>query len=418
MGKGFDAADVRRLLMLAADVPHRDRAFHRQAVAALEEAGIRAGSRLVGSTLGACLGEALRGAWSRGWQPADVARFVERRLGAGCAGYLSDVIADDVRRFSPAAVHHRWFDQLRQLGGEVWWDAGEPHLGQWAARKGVTNSDALADGLALLALLIRLPRLPKLCPPPGEGAPGPAAPARQRRNQTEGDVRMLDRVRALLAKAESTTFAEEAEAFTAKAQELMARHAIDRAMVEARSGRGDAPNGVRLAVDDPYASGKALLLQQVADANGCQTVWCKDLGFASMFGFEADLESVELLYTSLLVQATTAMVAAGSQVDHRGRSRTRSFRQSFLVAYADRLGIRLRAAQAASQESAGADYGEALLPVLADRSAAVADAVDEVFPDMKRTLVSTSNWAGSAAGKAAADLAHLSASPEVPAEVA
>ena len=46
---------------------------------------------------------------------------------------------------------------------------------------------------------------------------------------------VLDKVRALLAKAESTTFDAEAEAFTAKAQELMARHRIDRAVFEARS---------------------------------------------------------------------------------------------------------------------------------------------------------------------------------------
>ncbi|MDP9441581.1 MAG: DUF2786 domain-containing protein, partial [Actinomycetota bacterium] len=41
------------------------------------------------------------------------------------------------------------------------------------------------------------------------------------------DDRILSRVRALLAKAESTEFAPEAEAFTEKAQELMARYAID-----------------------------------------------------------------------------------------------------------------------------------------------------------------------------------------------
>ena len=37
---------------------------------------------------------------------------------------------------------------------------------------------------------------------------------------------MLERVRALLAKAESTTFPEEADALTAKAQQLMTRHAL------------------------------------------------------------------------------------------------------------------------------------------------------------------------------------------------
>ena len=42
---------------------------------------------------------------------------------------------------------------------------------------------------------------------------------------------VLARIRQLLAKAESTTFEAEALAFTAKAQELMTRHAIDAALV-------------------------------------------------------------------------------------------------------------------------------------------------------------------------------------------
>ena len=42
------------------------------------------------------------------------------------------------------------------------------------------------------------------------------------------DEKKLSRVRALLAKAESSSFPEEAEALSAKAQELMTRHALDR----------------------------------------------------------------------------------------------------------------------------------------------------------------------------------------------
>ena len=45
----------------------------------------------------------------------------------------------------------------------------------------------------------------------------------QRMTQTDLPDGLLDKVRALLAKAESTRFEAEADAFTAKAQELMAR---------------------------------------------------------------------------------------------------------------------------------------------------------------------------------------------------
>src|SRR5262249_11766348 len=121
------------------------------------------------------------------------------------------------------------------------------------------------------------------------------------------DPRILDKVRALLAKAESTGFAEEAEALTAKAQQLMARHSIDEALLAAREGARDEPAGCRVGIDSPYELAKASLLDVVAGANRCRSVWAKSLGFATVIGFQPDLDAVELLYTSLLVQATSAM---------------------------------------------------------------------------------------------------------------
>src|SRR5207249_4905921 len=162
------------------------------------------------------------------------------------------------------------------------------------------------------------------------------------------------RVRALLAKAESTTFPDEADALTAKAQQLMARHAIDRAMLDA----GDPADvvGRRLPVDDPYAGAKSYLLSEVAEASRCRAVWSGSLGFSTVFGFPADVEAVELLHMSLLVQATTAMVAAGAPPAPR-RYRCRAFRQSFLVAFATRIGQRLRDAAAAGVTEAEHEHG-------------------------------------------------------------
>lgn len=228
-----------------------------------------------------------------------------------------------------------------------------------------------------------------------------------------GDHRVIDRVRGLLAKAESTTFPKEAESLTAKAQELIARYSIDQAMVEqtlAGSGGGgaDQPSGLRIGIDDPYCGAKALLLTVVARANSCQAIWSQDLGISTVFGFDADLQAVELLYASLLVQATSAMVAAGPQVDRYGRSRTRSFRQAFLVAYAERIGDRLREAGEVGRLQAEQVYGEALLPVLASRAEAVEGAVEAEFGGrIRRRTTSVSNWAGVQAGRAAAERARL-----------
>ena len=61
----------------------------------------------------------------------------------------------------------------------------------------------------------------------------------------------LRQIRALLAKAENTPFEADAVAFTAKAQELMARYAIDRAIVERREGSGEDSIS-HIEIEAPY----------------------------------------------------------------------------------------------------------------------------------------------------------------------
>jgi hypothetical protein len=168
---------------------------------------------------------------------------------------------------------------------------------------------------------------------------------------------------------------------------------------------------VRVAIDDPYAGPKALLLDGVASANRCRAVWSKQLGFATLLGFEADLERVELLYSSLLVQATAAMLRAGR--DSGARARSRSFRQSFLVAFASRSSVRLRDANEATVADASRDHGARLLPILAGRAGAVHDAVAHTFPGMTQHSLAVNDRAGWVAGTVAAEMANLSAHPEV-----
>jgi hypothetical protein len=80
----------------------------------------------------------------------------------------------------------------------------------------------------------------------------------------------------------------------------------------------------RLWIDQPYVSAKSMLVHAVAEANRCQSVLSESLGFCTLIGEPADLEAVELLVTSLLVQANAAMLRYGQQADRRGASRTRS----------------------------------------------------------------------------------------------
>jgi len=136
-------------------------------------------------------------------------------------------------------------------------------------------------------------------------------------------------------------------------------------------------------------------------------VWTESYGFSTVFGFPGDIDIVEMLYTSLLVQATRAMTAAGSVRDATGRSRTRSFRQSFLISFARRIGERLQAATAQAAVDAESEHGGALLPVLAGRTTAVEEAFAAVFPDLVSKASRVSNWEGWVAGRVAADQAHL-----------
>ncbi|WP_165969420.1 DUF2786 domain-containing protein [Actinomadura sp. KC06] len=312
--------------------------------------------------------------------------------------------------YSAATVDDRWREQLTVLGAEEWWEDDDKHPDAWRMREGVEHALYVACAVELVHLLEYLPRLPSMGPPPGTSSTADT-PGRSATTPREVDQRTLSRVRALLAKAESTEFPEEAEALSARAQELMARHSIDHALLAAETGDTGGPAGRRIPVDNPYDAPKAVLLTVVAEANHCRAVWHRELGFSTVLGFPADLAAVEMLFTSLLVQATGAMVHAGPRRDARGRSRTRSFRHAFLNAYAARIGERLR--DAAGRAAAGAG-GKDLLPVLAARDRAVDHAVDTMFPNLaKGRAGSVSNYEGWVAGRAAADLASLNGRLEV-----
>src|SRR4029077_16640045 len=177
-----------------------------------------------------------------------------------------------------------------------------------------------------LHVLQHLVVLEPLLPLPGTARPTAEATARE--HAVPADERLLGKIRALLAKAESTEFAEEAEALSARAQELMAKYSIDHALLAAQSGDREEPSGRRIPVDSPYEEPKGTLLNVIALVNRCRAVWSKDVGLMTVVGFPADLDAVELLFTSLLLQANTAMLRAGGKKDEFGRSRTRAFRQS------------------------------------------------------------------------------------------
>lgn len=364
--------------------------------------GGAAGVQVVNRALFTALLREIEQVWRRGWQPAEIVRATRREHTVRHGRLVTDIIAAQMRGYSAASIEPRWRSQLVALDARVWWEHDDLFLPHWGERHGADRAATVEIMIDVLSLMLTMPPVEPTGRMPGVAHDPPAAAAPGLLDQ-----RMLDRVRALLAKAESTDFPDEAETYTAKAQELMTRHRIDHALLAATSGERDRPATRRVAVDNPYEMPKSLLLQVVAQANGCRAVWMKRFGLVSIIGFTADLDATELLFTSLLVQATRAMTGSGSKTDRHGRNTTRSFRNSFLTSYASRIGERLNAAATEEVGRAAAASDASLLPVLAARSDAVRDAVAEQFPELTHVATAANNLEGWAAGRAAADWAVL-----------
>lgn len=348
--------------------------------------------------------------WQRGWQPSELARH-GRRTDAPVGRIITALIDADNRRRDPATVHPRWIDQIDAVRVRT-----VPEHGWLVDLLDDEEVDGIARVLLIastLLLLAHLDTLPTILPPPGSDS----ATWNHRDDTGAADDPVLAKVRALLAQAESTTFEAEAETFTAKAQELMARHAIDAALLWSRSASTDEPVTVRLAIDDPYADQKAYLLHVVAKHSRCRAVRHERYGLQSVVGFASDVAATEMLFTSLLVQSQTAMMAEASNAPPGSRTRGRSFRSSFLYAYACRIDKRLaeitesvEASVEASMSESTAEHGSrsSLLPVLAARADRIDEAIAETFGELRSSPVRCAgDRLGWARGALAADRAQL-----------
>jgi Protein of unknown function (DUF2786) len=351
------------------------------------------------------LRQSLVARWEYGWQPADLVHVV-RRSRARLVPLLATAILAQVGATAAAVPPPPlWRDQLSAVADEAVASSGPKtpdRLVAVCAGTGRSLVEIWTDLVQLLVLLAALPALEQLLPPPSAWARGPASS----RSGDDGSERsrVLNRIRTLLAKAEATEFAAEAETFTAKAQDLMTRHAIDEALLRASVDRAVDIRGVRVHIHNPYAGEKIALLTQVARANRCRAVWNKPLGLVTLLGTPVEVDQVEMLFTSLLIQATRAMAEAGAR---RAGSfdRSASFRRSFLMAYAVRIGERLAETSAA----AAASYGAELVPVLQRQTDAVQAEFDRLFPQTRTARAGRYHPAGWAAGREAADRAHVTA---------
>lgn len=231
---------------------------------------------------------------------------------------------------------------------------------------------------------------------------------------------ILTRIRKILAKAENPAASpEEAEAYTAKAAELIAKYGIDRALLAHRDPSSDSIGDRVVVVDPPYALDKAALLQQVAVQLRCASIQrsrylagAKELSI-HLFGFESDLTRTELLYTSLLLQATSTLARTPAPF---GES-VAAFRRSWLAGFTRAVTNRLREAETRAQQQAAQQTGRttqegerSVALVLADRTQEAASAMNQAYPYRCRIPPRSLSGSGGAFGYEAGNRADLGGS--------
>ncbi|WP_133798319.1 DUF2786 domain-containing protein [Kribbella caucasensis] len=325
---------------------------------------------------------ALRG----GWGPAELAEAVDRMIGSSHRAVVSGLVL-----------------AARHVGGghTAAWEAEISALGQ-PRQLALGDDGDLSLALRLIALVAALPAAEV----PVQRRASEQAPIGSRASAK------LAQVRALLAKAEATTFPEEGEALSAKAQELISTYSLEQ-LLHLGDEHGDDRSTTtyrRVWLDAPYLDAKATLVDEVAGANRCRAVYDTRLGVCTVVGSAFDLDAAELMITSLLAQAQRAMLAHGSRADLAGRSRTRSFRQSFLLSFAVHIGQRLRRV---TEESVTAAAAPALLPAIRDHEVEVDELTAMMFPNLVEKSTAITNQEGWAGGRAAAELAQLNLFDEV-----
>ena len=225
---------------------------------------------------------------------------------------------------------------------------------------------------------------------------------------------MIGKIEALLRKAESTDSGPEAEALLAKAQELMAKYAIDEMMLDRAAGTAKVKaEPVSIVFEVGVKGGKGVeaqtrLLNTLCEANGVRLVTLGGMFEVGMVGYQSDVDLVLGLFQSL------RLVMIGSEVRARVTRPTwehpTTFKVSFYNGFSNRMRHRITVAARAGRADAVAEHGTGAEVALVDRSRSVGVEFARVYPRVsnRRTGGSRSNSsAGYRQGQAAADRADM-----------
>lgn len=198
--------------------------------------------------------------------------------------------------------------------------------------------------------------------------------------------RALRRIRGLLDKAESTTFEGEREDLMAKAMQLMADYGINEAMANARGQIREEIIKKMIRIGNPYGYDKATLLNWLAVELNCTVINYKRRAVhvsAMIIGYESDVARLEMLYTSLLMQAL-GQLRNVRPLGYTTPAWTREFRQNWFQGFNIRVSARVRESEKRAAQKFDSEHGSGgTSPVLADRRVQVEAVKVELFPKLK-----------------------------------
>lgn len=212
---------------------------------------------------------------------------------------------------------------------------------------------------------------------------------------------VTEKVKALLAKADSSEHEAERDAFYAKAQELIIKHAID----EADLAPEEREKIIKVVIPRTPKRADDALFNAVCLQNSVKYITVGGPNAlngrqAWLIGFPTDIEFCQALNASLVLQREADLERDWQSVSG---VHGKEWKASFRLHFAARIRTRLREFASKAQENTAPGTGL----VLADRSAQVAAHVANTETRLVKAQVRASS-AGREAGNASANRADVS----------
>lgn len=219
---------------------------------------------------------------------------------------------------------------------------------------------------------------------------------------------IISRVDALMRKAEASAYPEESDAFFAKAQELITRHALDEAEL-GLTDRDKAKLGHEtIEFPGAYSYERSRVWAVVGRANRCRVIMAKRYGSHSvehvtLVGRDDDRRFVRVLAISLETQALRRLPTRSTADLMPGETLT-TLRRSFLWGFADELHGRLERSSAAATADHSANASQALLRTESDVDDYIGDMFGGLVADRSSVSINSTSYRSGKAAAAGADV--------------